>query len=56
MLLPLQCYIRFYEMMLVADLKPVEYGDNEASVCADLNQHEVRWIHRLIPLLLVHFA
>ena len=29
-------------MMLAADLKPVEYGDNEASVCADLNQHEVR--------------
>ena len=28
-------------MMLVADMKPAEYGDNEASVCADLNQHEM---------------
>ena len=43
-------------MMLVADLQPVEYGDNEASVCADLNQHEVRCLHRLVPLLLGHLA
>ena len=37
------------EMMLVADMKPAEYGDNEASVCADLNQHEVRCLLILAP-------
>ncbi len=43
-------------MMLVADLKPAEYGDNEASVCADLNQHEVRCLHQLMPLLVARLA
>jgi hypothetical protein len=35
-----ECYIRFYEMMLVADLTPAEYGET-SSVCAGLNQHQI---------------
>eukprot|EP00935_MAST-01C_sp_MAST-1C-sp1_P000111 g111.t1 len=36
-----ECYIRFFEMFQVADLKPAEYGDNGASVCPKLSQHEI---------------
>ena len=43
-------------MMLVADLKPAEYGDNKASVCADLNQHEVLYITSIDSARIVHQA
>ena len=48
--LPIQCYIRFFEMFQVADLKPAEYGDKEAKVCPNLSQHEVRayWFSLLV--------
>eukprot|EP00935_MAST-01C_sp_MAST-1C-sp1_P001728 g1728.t1 len=36
-----ECYIRFFEMFQVADLKPAEYGDKGASVCPELSQHEM---------------